>query len=88
MRLRTIIAVIGALFVLLGCESVSETRLSPNSEHTVVATKEPPIAVKVKAVGEIAPDFKLPDVSGSLVSLSTLLSENRLVVLVFYRGYF
>ena len=87
MRLRIIIGAMG-LLLLLGCESVSETRLSPNTEHTVVASKEPPITVKAKAVGEIAPNFKLPDVSGSLVSLSSLLSENRFVVLVFYRGYF
>lgn len=87
MRLRIIIGVIGVL-LLLGCESTSETRLSPNPDHVVTATEEPAIKVKVKAAGGIAPDFKLPDVSGSLVSLSDLLSENRLVVLVFYRGYF
>ena len=86
MRLRIIIGVIGVL-LLLGCESTSETQLSPNPDRVVTATKEPSIKVNVKTVGGIAPDFKLPDVSGSLVSLSDLLSENRLVVLVFYRGY-
>jgi len=34
------------------------------------------------------PDFDLADKSGSMVSLSGLLAENRSVVLVFFRGHF
>lgn len=36
-------------------------------------------------VGAVAPDFLLPDASGSMVQLSTLLAEGP-VVLAFYRG--
>lgn len=35
-----------------------------------------------------APDFTLPDATGSPVSLETLLKENRRVVIIFYRGFF
>ena len=34
------------------------------------------------------PDFELLDISGSTTSLYKMLSNNRFVVLVFYRGYF
>jgi hypothetical protein len=49
-------------------------------------------------VGQKAPDFRLPDINGSQVSLSGLLAESRAtaadngkppgsVLLIFYRGY-
>ena len=37
---------------------------------------------------EIAPDFVLPDIEGSQISLSSLLDEHGQVVIVFYRGHF
>ncbi len=37
---------------------------------------------------ETAPDFSLPAADGREVALDQLLSENRYVVLVFYRGFF
>jgi peroxiredoxin len=40
----------------------------------------------VLRVGELAPDFTLPDASGAPVSLASF-REQKPVVLVFYRGY-
>ena len=37
---------------------------------------------------EIVPDFVLPDVEGSQISLSSLLDDHKHVVIVFYRGHF
>ena len=37
-------------------------------------------------VGEIAPDFSLPDSNGTLQQLDALVAE-RPLVLVFYRGH-
>ena len=39
-------------------------------------------------ISSTAPDFALPDISGSLVKLDDLLIQNQFVVLVFYRGHF
>jgi peroxiredoxin len=41
---------------------------------------------KVPAVGEVAPDFILPDSTGIQRQLSDL-AANRMLVLLFYRGY-
>jgi hypothetical protein len=38
-------------------------------------------------VGQPAPDFALPDANGKPVTLSELRTENRAVLLIFYRGY-
>jgi hypothetical protein len=43
------------------------------------------IAAKAKKVGEIAPDFTLPNASGEQVKLSDLLARGPVVV-SFYRG--
>jgi hypothetical protein len=43
------------------------------------------IAAKAKRVGEMAPDFTLPNTSGELVKLSDLLAQGPVVV-TFYRG--
>jgi hypothetical protein len=41
---------------------------------------------KTPAVGDLAPDFALPDTHGATRRLSEL-SANSLVVLIFYRGH-
>jgi hypothetical protein len=43
------------------------------------------IAEKAKRVGELAPDFILPNTSGELVKLSDFLARGPVVV-TFYRG--
>jgi peroxiredoxin len=41
---------------------------------------------KIPKVGQLAPDFELPDSSGTPQRLSSLASQGPLVLL-FYRGY-
>lgn len=55
-----------------------------NEEPTAesVAVEEPEITGL--PVGEIAPDFTLPDSNGNMVNLAEALQENEQVVLVFY----
>jgi hypothetical protein len=43
------------------------------------------IAVRAKKVGEVAPDFTLPNTSGEMVKLFALLARGSVVV-TFYRG--
>jgi hypothetical protein len=43
------------------------------------------VAEKAKKIGEAAPDFTLPNISGELVKLSDLLAQGPVVV-TFYRG--
>jgi peroxiredoxin len=43
------------------------------------------IGKEAKKIGDQAPDFELPDVSGAAVRLSDLLARGP-VVLTFYRG--
>jgi hypothetical protein len=43
------------------------------------------IIAKAKKVGEVAPDFTLPNTSGEMVKLSRLLGRGPVVV-TFYRG--
>ncbi|MFQ5662697.1 MAG: peroxiredoxin family protein [Terriglobia bacterium] len=61
-------------------------------------SKPPPVQRRTPQVGEIAPDFTLPDKSGITVNLVELLvppaaaqneqaGNDRWVLLVFYRGY-
>lgn len=63
---------------------------------TLYASRQLPSASGSPGVGEKASDFSLPDTSGNMVSMSTLLSEPmpggdgrkpRALLLVFYRGY-
>lgn len=58
------------------------------------ASRNIPSASKAPKVGEKAPDFRLPDTTGKVISLSDLIlapMENgvppKAVLLVFYRGY-
>jgi cytochrome oxidase Cu insertion factor (SCO1/SenC/PrrC family) len=44
-------------------------------------------AVDGPQVGDLAPDFTLPDSAGNIVSLADELEENKVVVLVFYHHH-
>ena len=49
-----------------------------------------PASTGAPEVGQMAPDFRLPDSNGAVVSLSELRAASRggsWVLLVFYRGY-
>lgn len=63
---------------------------------TLYASRQIPKAGRAPTVGEKVPEFTLPDTSGNMVPLATLLSEPmpemagrkpRGLLLVFYRGY-
>lgn len=77
------------MLLVVGCVVGSQpvdtpTLVVPRATLTVT----PMTTSAPKATATAMPDFELPDISGSLVSLSTLLSQNKFVVLVFYRGHF
>ena len=86
--------------VIEATPELTQTNVSPSSIDSVSpmvpnATSTPamelfPTATVVtrKAMAIAVPDFQLPDISGSTTSLYEMLSLNRFVVLVFYRGYF
>jgi len=46
----------------------------------------PMLAAKLPNMGEVAPDFELPDSTGALRRLSQLVLQGP-VVLVFFRGH-
>lgn len=52
-----------------------------------VFARHVPASTGAPRVGAMAPDFTLPDADGRPVSLSSLRRQNRLVLLIFYRGY-
>jgi len=49
--------------------------------------RQVPISRGAPRVGQIAPDFTLPDQDGRPVSLAQLLGASNGAMLVFYRGY-
>ena len=51
------------------------------------ASRAVPTSANALRVGQTAPDFTLASASGSQVTLSELLKNNRAVLLIFYRGY-
>ena len=53
----------------------------------LVSGQAPPSATDLNrvAVGSMAPDFELPSAAGGTLKLSSL--RGKIVVLVFYRGY-
>ncbi len=58
--------------------------------YTLVLSSQLPAAAGAPGVGDLAPDFALPDQNGNFVSLAELLGEGEganWVLLVFYRGY-
>ena len=70
--------------LLAGCGLTTATTEAPTAiEET--ATEEP--LREPLSTGERAPDFTLPDSEGNDVRLADELSENQLVILVFYRAF-
>jgi hypothetical protein len=49
--------------------------------------RQVPASSGAPRVGQLAPDFVLPDQSGNPVGLGDLLSGSTAVVLIFYRGF-
>ncbi len=68
-------SILAGLF-LFGCGSPAVTE---------IATEEPPPGPLGE--GDAAPDFTLPDSSGTMVRLADELLDSGLVVLVFYHHY-
>jgi hypothetical protein len=52
-----------------------------------VAVRDLPSPQNALLVGQRAPDFQLTAADGKPVTLSSLLPQNRAVLLIFYRGY-
>lgn len=52
-----------------------------------IFARQVPSAAGAPQVGRMAPDFTLPDATGSPVTLSELRKNSRAVLLIFYRGY-
>lgn len=50
-------------------------------------SKQMPSAAQAPAVGQPVPDFTLPDTSGKAVTLSSLYTPGKWVLLIFYRGH-
>jgi len=71
---------------LVACSD--DTQSLSDAKTVMVGTVEAKPEPTMGASSETAPVFELTDTSGDTVSLSTLLSQNRQVVLVFYRGHF
>lgn len=52
-----------------------------------VFARRVPVSSGAPHVGELAPDFTLPDTTGKPVTLAGLRQTSRAVLLIFYRGY-
>jgi len=86
-NLMATVSLTGLLACLLsacGADSNPISNFDPSEERIVEINATP----TVDTSSPTAPDFHLPDKSGSMVSLSGLLAENHSVVLVFFRGHF
>ncbi len=76
------------MLFLVGCGNTPSTPVLEDSAATStpkIETEEP--AVDGPRVGDVAPDFTLPDSKGDNVRLADNLLDNRLVILVFYHHY-
>jgi cytochrome oxidase Cu insertion factor (SCO1/SenC/PrrC family) len=87
-RLKMGIALTFTMLFLIGCGNTPST---PTPEDSV-ATSTPEIeneepAVDGPRVGDVAPDFTLPDSTGNIVHFADELQENQVVVLVFYHHH-
>lgn len=77
------------IFLLLfGCSAWAADAVAQSGKTAGAppAAAQPAGAQKPLAVGELAPDFTLPDQDGKQVTLSAVRGKTP-VVLVFYRGY-
>jgi peroxiredoxin Q/BCP len=78
------------LLLLAGCSGQAadapESPATATLEPLGMSAPEPPTESSLR-VGDMAPDFTLPDKSGNMVNLAAELQENEQVVLVFYFGY-
>ena len=94
------IAMILTLVLMAGCQSAPEASSestppdagdkAPDSSSTAPLGQDVPGGTSSGApsVGDMAPDFSLPNTNGGHTSLSEVLTRNDSVVLVFYRGFF
>ena len=69
-----VLAILSTLF-LVGCGNIA-TLGDPT-----------PVVNDPLQVGDIAPDFTLPDSNGNMIQLAHEYHNNEVVVLVFYRTY-
>ena len=79
------IALTLTMLFLVGCGNTPSTPVLEDSAATStpkIETEEP--ATDSPRVGDVAPDFTLPDSTGTMVRLADELQENKVVVLVFY----
>jgi cytochrome oxidase Cu insertion factor (SCO1/SenC/PrrC family) len=80
MTLRRVVLTFIALQLVVACAAAQGGNL-------------PPAAATIPKVGEMAPDFTLPDQNGNPVKLNALLGESKAgknspaALLIFYRGY-
>ncbi len=82
------IALMLTMLFLFGCGNKPSTPALEDSAATStpkIETEEP--TVDGPRVGDVAPDFTLPDSNGNIVRLADSLLDNRLVILVFYHHY-
>ena len=70
-----------SLFAFAAVNSVQAQAIGPVDGHDLSATD-----IERVAVGDVAPDFTLPQYGGGNVTLSQFRG-NKNVVLVFYRGF-
>lgn len=57
------------------------------SYGALVVVRQIPASAGAPRVGQKAPEFTLPDQNGRPVALADLISSNKGVLLIFYRGY-
>lgn len=73
-------------------ESVATETFEPTESSSIEEPEPAETEVDVEIsrtsplIGEVVPDFNLPDGDGNMVSLGSALQENELVVVVFYYG--
>ena len=54
---------------------------------TYLAARSLPSSAAALRAGRVAPEFRLADVDGKMVTLSELRAGQRAVLIIFYRGY-
>ena len=81
----------------LGLVLVLSLMIAACSGTTSTAQSEEPVSAEIgdseesnsnsPRTDDMAPDFTLPDSNGNMVHLADELSDNRMVILVFYHEY-